>query len=339
MSYVLLIIDPQVDFHEGGNLGVTGATKDSENIIKLIQSKPPAAVYVSLDTHTHTHIGHDGFWEPTPPTSTMFSVKDGKVMGSDGVEYKPKPTGDAAIDEQLKGWVLKYIEEVPGFGKGTPLIWPTHCIEGEPGHAVYAPLKAALDELSASGVPVEYHIKGQNEATEMYSIFKAEMPAPINLYRGSLPVGVGSKIGVPNSDEADHANLETNFNMELFNSVMGRGLPVAVCGEALSHCVNWSTRDLNEKKKETGAQNPIYLLEDATSMVVLPFAPDLFVPQTEAFKQYCDDNGVVRSMTDAFISSQAGGRRRRRRATARRGRTNMYKRRKGGRSKRYKYRR
>ena len=33
----ILIIDPQVDFHEGGNLPVTGAKADSERISKFIE--------------------------------------------------------------------------------------------------------------------------------------------------------------------------------------------------------------------------------------------------------------------------------------------------------------
>ncbi len=319
----MLIIDPQVDFHEGGNLAVTGAMNDSQRIIDLLTVKPPRAVYVSLDTHTHTHIGHDGFWTPTPPTSTMFHVENVKVIGSDKKEYTPKLTGDKATDDALKAWVLKYIAEVPIFEKGTPLIWPTHCIESSEGHQVYKPLKDKLDALSASGIPIEYHVKGQNEATEMYSIFKAEMPAPpalSTLYRGRHDVkNTSSKIETPNSDVDDHANLNTEFNMELFNAVMGHGLPVVVCGEALSHCVNWSTRDLNEKKKEIGKENPILLLTDASSKVVLPFAPELFTPQTDAFLQYCKDNGVELTTTVAQVA-QVGGRRRGRRAPTRRNR-------------------
>ena len=34
---VLLIIDPQVDFHEGGSLAVTGAAADSERVVALIE--------------------------------------------------------------------------------------------------------------------------------------------------------------------------------------------------------------------------------------------------------------------------------------------------------------
>ena len=33
----LLIIDPQIDFCEGGGLAVTGATKDIERIVTLIE--------------------------------------------------------------------------------------------------------------------------------------------------------------------------------------------------------------------------------------------------------------------------------------------------------------
>ena len=356
MSYVLLIIDPQVDFHEGGNLAVTGATKDSENIVRLIQGKTPAKVFVSLDTHTPTHIGHPDFWSPSAPSNTIFHLERAsgaivkiqpddptkeqlaadtvanhmveyskaytfqegdRVMGSDGIEYTPAPTGKGAeVDDALKTWVLKYIAEVPSYGKGDPLIWPVHCVEGSEGHKVHPLLKSALDSLSAKGVPVEYHVKGQNEATEMYSIFKAEMPAPMDLYRGPLTPGAGSLIASPNSDEADHANLQTTFNQELYNSLMSHNLPIVVCGEALSHCVNWSTRDLNEKRKTDNPDAKIHLLEDASSMVVLPFAPDLFRPNTEAFLKYCDDNGVTRIKTDAFLA-MAGGRRRKTRRNVR----------------------
>ena len=34
---ILLIIDPQVDFHEGGSLAISGATADSERITKMIR--------------------------------------------------------------------------------------------------------------------------------------------------------------------------------------------------------------------------------------------------------------------------------------------------------------
>ena len=358
-GYVLLIIDPQRDFHEGGSLGVVGypgstgtgpqlggrgATADSEAIIALIAAKKPTAVYVSLDTHTPTHIGHQDFWTPKPPVGTQFKVVTSPesegvpehkavVYSAQGanIEVKPAPTGDAATDAALAAWVITYVETVVAGGKFTPCIWPNHCLEGSDGHKLHPGLKAALDALD---VPVEYHIKGQNEATEMYSIFQAEYPvegrgalppapeAVRKLYRGIRPVAEGSKIGTPKSDVEDHANLKTDFNEELYTSLMSHGKPIVVCGEALSHCVNWSTQDLNEKRKADGNETTIYLLKNASSVVNLEtigFPAEIFVKQTQELFEYCENNGVTLTTTDAILSGGlVGGRRRKNRKTKKR---------------------
>lgn len=49
----LLIVDPQVDFHEGGALAVQGASDDAERIALLVtdQSKHIDEIVVTLDSH------------------------------------------------------------------------------------------------------------------------------------------------------------------------------------------------------------------------------------------------------------------------------------------------
>lgn len=49
----LLIVDPQVDFHEGGSLGIPGATADSERIAKFITDNSDSIdeLVVTLDSH------------------------------------------------------------------------------------------------------------------------------------------------------------------------------------------------------------------------------------------------------------------------------------------------
>jgi nicotinamidase/pyrazinamidase len=348
-EYVLLIIDPQIDFHEGGNLGVYGVAEiggkggksDSENIIKLIAAKPPKAVYVSLDTHTPTHIGHQGFWQPVgnpggspPGIASSFIVVDGQVaVATNGINtfYEPTSTGDPAKDEELKKWVVTYVTAltngVNGGEKFSPCIWPYHCLENSEGHKVYPPLKEALDTLSGKGIPVEYHVKGQNEATEMYSIFKAELPVEGNapdslqtLYRGKYETSTDSKIGTPTSDKEDHANLKTDFNESLYESLVRHNLPIVVCGEALSHCVKWSTNDLVAHKTDKGSSLPVILLEDASSVVNLEGvgAPrDLFIGSTQKFKESSTAKGVEWMKVDEFIGSKSnkgGGRRKSRRS-------------------------
>jgi nicotinamidase-related amidase len=53
MTIVLLLIDPQIDFHEGGSLAVPGATADSERIAQMISEHGEEIdeIYVTLDSH------------------------------------------------------------------------------------------------------------------------------------------------------------------------------------------------------------------------------------------------------------------------------------------------
>ena len=59
MTVILLLIDPQIDFHEGGSLAVPGATADSERIAKMITEHGDEIdeIYVTLDSH-HVRIPH-----------------------------------------------------------------------------------------------------------------------------------------------------------------------------------------------------------------------------------------------------------------------------------------
>ena len=103
---------------------------------------------------------------------------------------------------------------------------------------------------------------------------------------------------------------------------MSHGKPIVVCGEALSHCVNWSTQDLNEKRKADGNETTIYLLKNASSVVNLEtigFPAEIFVKQTQELFEYCENNGVTLTTTDAILSGGlVGGRRRKNRKTKKR---------------------
>ena len=264
-----MIIDPQVDFHEGGNLAVAGADADSKRILAFIKLNLQNInkIFVSLDTHTKNHIGHPGYWkvvdengddvdDPEPLKSmTVFSFhteraikgtwKDPKKKLPDEVRfYAPERAG-----EDILSWTINYVKNIEKYGKGPALIWPTHCIEGSEGHKITPILRETLASL---GDKVEYHIKGQNELSEMYSIFKAEIVVDPELskpglaYSGSeKKLKRSSKIDkLINVDVQDGVFLNTGYNTELFTSLVKDGASIAVCGEALSHCANWSLRDL-----------------------------------------------------------------------------------------------
>ena len=79
---ILLIIDPQNDFHPGGTLGVPGANEDSARVAAFIKDNIDQIdeIYVSLDSHHRIHIAHGVFWQDPsgahPPPFTLIKSVD-----------------------------------------------------------------------------------------------------------------------------------------------------------------------------------------------------------------------------------------------------------------------
>jgi nicotinamidase/pyrazinamidase len=89
---ILLIIDPQVDFHEGGALAVPGATSDSARIAEFIKGNGHKVdeILVTLDSHYKIHIAHGIFWTsesnetPAPFSSIKAAdIESGKWVPKD----------------------------------------------------------------------------------------------------------------------------------------------------------------------------------------------------------------------------------------------------------------
>jgi nicotinamidase-related amidase len=231
----LLIIDPQNDFHEGGALAVPGAAKDSKRIIDLLNNQGGAIdrIVVTLDTHHEMHIAHSSFW-----------------VGTDGTEPAPFTTISAADisagkwsakQKELSKWSYEYAKQLEAGGRFKLCIWPTHCLLGTEGHAVYAPLAAALNSWAARrSRAITWVLKGQNNRTEMYSALKAEVEIP--------------------------DDPSTRLNLELV-SVLSRHSKIICCGQALSHCVNYTVRDLVSAWPKTRSPADIVVLSDGSSAV------------------------------------------------------------------------
>jgi nicotinamidase-related amidase len=291
----LLIIDPQNDFHttydnnpHGGALAVNGSIEDSTRIIEFLPNFKN--VYVSLDTHTEKHIGHYGFWKRKDKNKDM-SVVIGKPLTFNGESIIANDVEIIAADSELQTYAENYVKKVleeeseNNLGK-TPMCWYTHCILGKPGHNIYEPLKDKLKELKS----VEYFVKGQNELAEMYSIFRSEVqPKDIKglpeHYNSGLRYNgepsTSTDLGNVNIDEIasvhDNPYLITEYNKNngsLLNKLIKEKKDVYICGEALSHCVNYSLRDFakyaSDNKFENKFENRIKLVMNASSCVVLP---------------------------------------------------------------------
>lgn len=325
-----LIIDPQEGFHPGGPLGVKGANEDSGRIIAMLNAYGDAPVYVSLDSHTEKHIGHYGFWKKSN-TLIGDSVKD---LQGNPIEYEEEteklfiqPPGKDKVyikarNKNLRTYAINYVQKLRtnsdamGLGK-VPMLWPTHCVIGDKdaGRAIYPPLFTALEGREN----VKYYKKGENELAEMYSIFKSELQpndidSSLGAYFDGNPATSGNLTGNIESTqitkiqkgkkEEGGAYLNTEFNdkegslySELTKGATStKPVDIYICGQALSHCVNYSLRDLVEKLQNDNKEHiKVHLVLNCSSTVVLEPGPKFFRNSVRLiddilknYNKYCD---------------------------------------------------
>jgi nicotinamidase-related amidase len=208
--------------------------------------------------------------------------------------------------QQLCSYVKDYINfySTPQSKHGQlPWIWRKHCIEGSEGHKVVSELQTIFD--STENIPndpngrefrdkVSYHIKGQNNLAEMYSIFSAEMPVTVtglddymntskyknkqqnnvNKYDTTEGIRDYADFDCAGSNKADcgYLNLETKRNTGMMDKLLGldTGKPrrIFICGQAKTHCVKSSLIDLMEYATEKSVvADRIVLLSNMTSPI------------------------------------------------------------------------
>lgn len=263
-SVPMLLVDPQKDFHPGGSLAIPAAGDDSERISSFIDNNKSKInkIITTLDSHHKLHIAHSGFWKDEngnhPPIFSTISsddVKSGKwkprkdlVIGEEdtGTGFAVNPEifpqakdffdGKGGFD--IQKYCELYTETLEKKGKFQLTIWPEHCLMGSPGHNVVDNINKAINDwVGQSGVSIEWVHKGQNLLTEMYSAFQAEVPV----------------------------SKKTVFNDALLESLK-KSDKVFIGGQALSHCVNYTVRDLVQKWPEN-ERDKIHILTDCASNV------------------------------------------------------------------------
>ena len=113
---------------------------------------------------------------------------------------------------------MAYVAALAHNGRYPLCIWPPHCLIGSAGHAVAPELFAALCAWETrTGRSVDYVCKGENPFTEHYSAIAADVPDPTD--PATLP---------------NQTLLAALFQAD----------EILVCGEAGSHCVASTVRDL-----------------------------------------------------------------------------------------------
>ncbi len=250
MQVELLIIDPQVDFCDpAGALFVTGADADMGRLARMVQRLAPKLddIHVTLDSHHFVDVAHPIFWKDSagqhPAPFTIISASD--------VEAGRWTTTQPGMYRRA----LAYVQTLAKNGRYPLCIWPPHCLIGSPGHAVVPELFAALLDWERRFALVDYVTKGSNIWTEHYSAVQADVPDP--------------------------TDPGTQINTALIQTLLKADL-IAVAGEAGSHCLSNTVRDVANNFGDDRFVSKITLLTDATSPVTgfEPFQTDFIREMT-----------------------------------------------------------
>lgn len=237
MNVELLIIDPQVDFCDPktGALYVKGAEQDIGRLARMVTRLASKLddIHVTLDSHHFVDIAHPVFWRDSagknPAPFTLISAQD--------VETGRWTTAQPSMYRRA----LDYVKALEAHGRYALCIWPPHCLIGSAGHAVMPDLFAALTEWEKRRFAlVDYVTKGSNIYTEHYSAVQAEVPDP--------------------------SDPSTQINTTLIQTLMKADL-IAVAGEAGSHCVANTVRDVANNFGDDSFVSKLVLLTDATCPV------------------------------------------------------------------------
>lgn len=237
----LIIIDPQNDFmdiKDGSSsspaLPVSGAVEDMNRLRTFILNNMSniSDILVTLDSHSVIDIAHPAWFVDqngnNPPPFTSVTLDD-YVAG------KWKASSKTSSSEYEEARTMAYLQNVKAV-----TIWPEHCLVGTWGHNIYGPLKDVLIQWERnSGRPVQNVFKGLNPYTEHFSAVKAAVVDPLD------------KSTYTN---ADIVNFISDFSLIQYTYI---------AGEAMSHCVAETVRDLMDNR----LSDSMVLLTDCMSSV------------------------------------------------------------------------
>lgn len=251
----LLVIDPQNSFCDPkGELYVQGAEEDMQRLADLVRKKGNSFfdIGVTLDSHHQLHISHPIYWrnsrgeQPAPFTSITY--KDLK-MGT----WTPTIPSFYRIAQD-------YLAKLEARGRYPHTIWPPHCLIGSSGYNIVPELFSALLDWEKENLAcVNLVSKGSNIHREHFSAVMAEV--------------------VDNQDPSTHLNTG-------FIQMVMEADEILAAGEALSHCLLWTVRDMADSFGDDSFVKKVVLLTDCASPV----------PGFEAMGQKLLDDLVRRGM-------------------------------------------
>lgn len=233
-------IDAQIGFCTPGvSLFVPGAVEDAQRTLDWLYRNLDqiTQLHFSLDTHRIFQVSHPAWWVDDdgkhPPPFMPITKKDVECG-------RWRPVMQPAES-------LEYVEKLEATGKYVLTIWPYHTLLGGVSHAlVPALMEASMFHSLLRSSQAHFETKGSHAVTENYSVLSPEVREL-----------AGHSVGT--------------FNAAFFEMLMAFDR-VYVFGQAKSHCVLSTLRDLQEHIAQVDPKlmRKVYVLEDATSPVPAP---------------------------------------------------------------------
>ncbi len=236
MNIQLLVIDPQNDFCDPshGSLYVPGAEQDMDRLSGFIDrmNGKLTDIHITLDSHRKVDISHPIWWKD----STGAHPAPFTVITADELRTGKWTTSmPGAYDRSLA-----YLMSLETSGRYPHVVWPYHCLIGDEGHNVWPKLSDAVHEWEDRFAMADFLTKGSNPWTEHFSAVAAEVPDP--------------------------KDPTTQVNAGLIRTLEEADI-VVLAGEALSHCLANTVRDIATHFADPATVSKLVLLTDASSNV------------------------------------------------------------------------
>lgn len=235
--FQLVVIDPQNDFCDpAGSLFVPGADEDCVRLAEFIRRATPVLddIHVTLDSHQFNHIAHphmtvDGSGSHPDP---FTNISHEQVMAG---EFRTTNPG-------LNAMFKDYLRQLKENGRYDYTVWPVHCLISSWGGITVPEVFEALNAWARAKTSIIGFVpKGSSWKTEHYSAVQADVPDPDDL---------------PN----------TGLNMR-FVEALEKATRLYWTGQASSHCVANTCRDVADNFSDEAAIARMVLLEDCMSPV------------------------------------------------------------------------
>ena len=267
---VLLIIDPQEDFCEpengrGGALAVPGGREALKRIAKFITKMGSKLdeIIITMDCHNPMHIAHpiwfvDENGNHPAPFTTIVEDNGEMLHGTLGANGFTPQGKIRCRSLNFTNWTLNYLRILKNGGRYPHMIWPPHCIIGEPGGCIIPEVAKAARNWEEKEFAIASRIsKGSNFKTEHFGALRAEVIDP--------------------GDPSTQVNTDFLALLEDPNST------IYGCGLALGHCLANTARDTaKEFDGDTFCQRFVLLRDGTEHVAGLEFLGDSFIKDFEA---------------------------------------------------------